>query len=260
MAAPLAWGDTLTVEEESGSFTIECDVGGIPTDDSNLIIKAAKAFAAETGWKGGARFVLAKRIPAGAGLGGASSNAVAALRALNELAGNPLEEAALARLASGIGSDCALFLPGRPVVMRGRGERVEPLPSRGPAAYGKADLGLQTRLCHLHTLGLRSAGRGSLELSGRGEGGRSDRRLGRAFGRRRRPASFQFHGDGGLCQVPGPSLLLGTVRERFGIAAAMSGSGSACFALPADGADPGPIAELVREAWVSSLFVDTRIA
>ncbi|HEY1764023.1 MAG TPA: 4-(cytidine 5'-diphospho)-2-C-methyl-D-erythritol kinase [Opitutaceae bacterium] len=262
VAAPLDWGDTLTVEERGGSFTIDCDVRGIPTDESNLVIKAAKAFAAETGWKGGARFGLTKRIPAGAGLGGASSNAVAALRALNGLAGKPLEDTALARLASGIGSDCALFFPGQPVVMRGRGERVELL--AGPAAdrlrgtrivVFKPAFAISTTWAYARLAENPSNYLAAVEAEDRlaawaaPAGGDAGRLL---FNSMEKPAFAKF---------PALPLLLATVRERFGVAAGMSGSGSACFALPADGVNSDPIAEAVREAWgPSALFVDTRIA
>src|SRR5436190_1798880 len=99
-------------------FTLTCDDATVPIDESNLVLKAARAFAAATGWSGGAKFALEKRIPMGAGLGGGSSDAVAALRALNELAGRPLDAPKLANLAAGLGSDCPLFLHDGPVIMR----------------------------------------------------------------------------------------------------------------------------------------------
>jgi 4-diphosphocytidyl-2-C-methyl-D-erythritol kinase len=126
VAAPLAWGDELRVVP-ADDFHLACGDPAVPVDGSNLILKAAQSFRAATGWPGGARFELVKRIPMGAGLGGGSSNAVTALRALNLLAGSPLPAPELAGLAAGIGSDCALFLPGVPVVMRGRGELVQTL-------------------------------------------------------------------------------------------------------------------------------------
>ena len=56
---------------------------------------------------------------------------MAALRALNTLAAQPLDAAGLHALASQLGSDCALFLHGAPVIMRGRGESVAALPFVG---------------------------------------------------------------------------------------------------------------------------------
>ena len=138
VVAPVAFGDTLHVRHRSqepgagcreAEFTLGCDDPDLPTDESNLVLRAARAFAKATGWRGEVNFRLEKRIPVSAGLGGGSSNAVAALRALNGIAGKPLDAARLAELAAELGSDCPLFLHDGPVVMRGRGERVEPLPA-----------------------------------------------------------------------------------------------------------------------------------
>ena len=90
VVAPVEFGDTLRVEVQVGGggaarFELGCDDAAVPVDETNLVWKAARAFVAATGWTGGAQFFLEKRIPMGAGLGGGSSDAVAALRALNEL-------------------------------------------------------------------------------------------------------------------------------------------------------------------------------
>ena len=129
VVAPLDFGDTLRVEP-AARFSIVCENSEVPGDETNLVLKAARAFAMATKWGGAATFFLEKRIPMGAGLGGGSSDAVAALRALNQLAGPQyaLPPEALAATAVQLGSDCPLFLHGVPVVMRGRGERVTPLP------------------------------------------------------------------------------------------------------------------------------------
>src|SRR5581483_4356927 len=134
VAAPVNFGDRLKIETRTGGeFSLECDEPAVPRDESNLVLKAARLFAEATGWHDGAAFFLEKRIPMGAGLGGGSSNAAAALRGLNFLAGEPLDRVALTALAARVGSDCALFLPGSPVVMRGRGERVEPVAAEAAA-------------------------------------------------------------------------------------------------------------------------------
>ncbi|MET0263309.1 MAG: 4-(cytidine 5'-diphospho)-2-C-methyl-D-erythritol kinase, partial [Rariglobus sp.] len=125
VVTPVEFGDTLTVERRDTGFTLTCDEPTLEIDESNLVLRAARAFATATNGTGGAHFFLAKRIPMGAGLGGGSSNATMALRALNELSGGALDEAGLARVAAQLGSDCALFLKSEPVVMRGRGEEVQ---------------------------------------------------------------------------------------------------------------------------------------
>jgi len=261
VAAPLAWGDTLRVEETGGPFSVASDAEGIPTDGDNLVVKAARAFADAARWRGGARFTIAKRIPAGAGLGGASSDAVAALGALNELAGNPLGPAGLARVAAGVGSDCALFLAGGPAVMRGRGEIVEKL---GPAAARrisgvrvlvfKPGFSILTPWAYATLAGSP----GSYVAKAQAEGRLSSWTAGTApageilFNSMERPAFAKF------AALP---ALLGAIRSGFGVPAGMSGSGSACFALLDDDADTGPVARAIREAWgPSAQVVDTRFA
>src|SRR5215213_4707075 len=124
LVAPVAWGDTLRIEPAKADFSLECNDPAVPCDETNLVLKAARAFRAAGGWGGGAKFFLEKRIPMGAGLGGGSSDAAAALTGLNQLSGGRLTPAALEKLAGDVGSDCALFLRGTPVLMRGRGERI----------------------------------------------------------------------------------------------------------------------------------------
>src|SRR4051812_40747475 len=89
LAAPLGFGDHLEApprQQGAGpQFTLQSDQAELPVDGTNLILKAAAAFAAATGWRDPVDFKLTKRIPIGGGLGGGSSNAVATLRALNEL-------------------------------------------------------------------------------------------------------------------------------------------------------------------------------
>src|SRR6187551_2872654 len=134
LVSQLSFGDELAVAikgeriGDGGRFALECDQPEVPVDGSNLILRAAEAFAVAANWQGGAHFRLTKRIPVGAGLGGGSSNAAAALRALNRLTGGLLDEAQLAVAAATLGSDCVLFLRDAPVVMRGRGERIAALP------------------------------------------------------------------------------------------------------------------------------------
>lgn len=264
LVAPVEFGDTLTVES-AAEFSLTCDDPALPVDDTNLVLKAARAFRAAISWQGGARFALTKRILSGAGLGGGSSDAAAALGALNRLAGGPLAPAALAQVAAQVGSDCALFLPGGPVVMRGRGDRVERLAE--PAAAR-----LRGRRVLIFKPGFAIAtpwafarkaeqARGSYR-----PGAEAEARLanlvytvtsggdweGLLFNDLERAAFGKF------IALP---VLLGQLRERFGLAPRLSGSGSACFALLPDGAPVEAITTTVREAWGPSAFVvETRLA
>ncbi|GAB4178539.1 MAG: 4-(cytidine 5'-diphospho)-2-C-methyl-D-erythritol kinase [Terrimicrobiaceae bacterium] len=115
------------VTTDGPGLALTCNDPGVPTDESNLVIKAAQCFFAETGLEPKARFHLIKRIPWGAGLGGGSSDAAAALRLLDQAHDTQLGVARLEELAGRIGSDVAWFVRGQPAVCRGRGELVEPL-------------------------------------------------------------------------------------------------------------------------------------
>jgi 4-diphosphocytidyl-2-C-methyl-D-erythritol kinase len=99
----------------------------VPPGDDNLVLRAARSLAEACPPARGARLTLVKRIPVGAGLGGGSADAAAALRALNDAWGCGLEGAALAGCAAAVGSDVSAMLPGGPVVARGRGDRAEPV-------------------------------------------------------------------------------------------------------------------------------------
>src|SRR5437016_1877906 len=113
VAAPLDFGDILEFEPADG-FMLTCDDAAVPTDGTNLVLKAATAFASAAELKGhpvkGTKILLKKRIPMGAGLGGGSSDAVATLRALNRLTSHPLAAETLTTIAAQLGSDCPLFL------------------------------------------------------------------------------------------------------------------------------------------------------
>lgn len=99
---------------------------GAPED--NLVYRAAEGFFAAAGVAPAAEIRLTKHIPPGAGLGGGSGNAAAALLALNALAGNPLGQSDLSALALSLGSDVPFFLNPRPMWGSGRGERLQALP------------------------------------------------------------------------------------------------------------------------------------
>lgn len=121
--------DELTIEPaEGGGIVLECDDPSLPVDDANLVVRAARLLARETGTGEGARFRLRKRIPHGSGLGGGSSDAAAALRLANRLWRTGLSDAELERLGLALGSDVPFFFHGGLCLCRGRGEDITPLP------------------------------------------------------------------------------------------------------------------------------------
>lgn len=101
---------------------------------ATTIYKAVLAWREATGDSRGVELRVAKRIPAGAGLGGGSSDAAATLRALNALSGLGLGAERLASIGAKVGSDVPFFLfsatVGAAALVSGRGEIVEPFPGR----------------------------------------------------------------------------------------------------------------------------------
>jgi 4-diphosphocytidyl-2-C-methyl-D-erythritol kinase len=101
---------------------------GIPDDHRNLAFIAAEKLLVRAGRSGhGVRLVLRKRIPAGAGLGGGSADAAAALLAVRRLLDVDVDDAGLMELAAEVGSDVPFCVTGGSAWMRGRGEQIEPL-------------------------------------------------------------------------------------------------------------------------------------
>lgn len=264
VAAPLAFGDTLRVERGMpGEFTLACDEAEVPVDESNLVLKAARAFVAATGWKGGAKFFLEKRVPMGAGLGGGSSDGVAALRALSALTAEPISPEAMARMAAGLGSDCALFLHDGPVVMRGRGERIEALPAavrrrlhgRRVLVF-KPGFGIATPWAYGQ---LAKAAPGSYLPAAEAEA-----RLAAWVADEKAPTEtllFNNMEPAAFAKFIALPALLERLRGEFGLMPRMSGSGSACFAFLAAETPVAAIMAAIREAWGATSFViETRIA
>jgi 4-diphosphocytidyl-2-C-methyl-D-erythritol kinase len=100
----------------------------LPSGRDNLVYRAVESLRERAGVEQGATMVLRKRIPAAAGLGGASSDAAAALAAAQAVWGaNWQRSASLAEHGEGLGSDVPFFFSAGAAICRGRGELVEPL-------------------------------------------------------------------------------------------------------------------------------------
>jgi 4-diphosphocytidyl-2-C-methyl-D-erythritol kinase len=159
----LALADRLTIElsRRPSRISVLCDDPRVPAGPANLVYRACDLWRRARRFQGGIRVQLRKRIPPGSGLGGASSDAAAALLGLERLAGKRLDQESLCKLAARLGSDVPLFFWGGRVLGCGRGEEIYPLwdlPSRRcllvfPGfsvstawAYKQADRVLQLRL------------------------------------------------------------------------------------------------------------------
>jgi len=122
---------------ENGRIVLSCNDGHLPVNEKNLAVKAARLLQRSFGskekggsqddWLPGAKITLTKNIPVGAGLGGGSSDAAAALQGLAELWGLELSGPEFHDLALELGSDVPFFLTGGTALVTGRGENIKPL-------------------------------------------------------------------------------------------------------------------------------------
>jgi 4-diphosphocytidyl-2-C-methyl-D-erythritol kinase len=104
----------------------------VPAGESNLVLRAARKAAERAGIEGGASFVLTKRIPSRAGLGGGSADAAAAIAAMAALYPGRLPLAARLSLCAEMGSDVPFALQGGTAIGLGRGERLRRVSLQGP--------------------------------------------------------------------------------------------------------------------------------
>lgn len=244
-----------------GPWRLTCDDPAMPVDGTNLVLKAAEAFRRHRPQVASGHFHLHKLIPSGAGLGGGSADAAAALRALDlSLEDDPLGLAGLEAIAAEVGSDCPYFIRGIPSVMRGRGERLEPLPDDAARALrgrrvliAKPPFGVPTPEAY-----------GLLVKSGR----YADPVVAEAelAAWMREPARDPSAlGNSLEAPVFAKYLALPTaleaVAQNHGVSFRMTGSGSACFAFPDEGVDPEPIRRTLVHCWgPGTWFCDTRLS
>jgi 4-diphosphocytidyl-2-C-methyl-D-erythritol kinase len=124
---PVKLCDQLSFTRGGVGIQLTCDDPTLPTDETNLVHRAATKFLAVARITDDVRIHLTKHIPLAAGLGGGSGNAATTLLGLNELFGTPLTLEQLHPLAAALGSDVNFFLQNQPALATGRGERIESL-------------------------------------------------------------------------------------------------------------------------------------
>ena len=124
----VAWFDEMEMEGAPEKVELFCDTPGIPNDESNLVIKAARLLQNNFPGKcDGVKIKLQKNIPSGAGLGGGSGNAAGALLALNILWNLKIPRDDLISMASELGSDVPFFLMSPCAIGTGKGEILQPV-------------------------------------------------------------------------------------------------------------------------------------
>jgi 4-diphosphocytidyl-2-C-methyl-D-erythritol kinase len=234
----LDFGDSLRFELSGSQGAWELFETPLPGEapvpsEKNLVSRAAALFREKTGFRGGIRGFLTKRVPAGAGLGGGSSDGAAALKALNVLAGTGLGEEELEEMAAALGSDVPFFVSGRAAWVTGRGEIMQKtqipgnfkvLLAKPPFSSGTAEA--YRRLDESRLENLPSAARGNLPPESFGF---SD--LGVIL--KRPPEDWPFF-NSFLPVLPHADSyrdLCRTLKDQGAVFSGLSGSGSCCFGL-----------------------------
>jgi 4-diphosphocytidyl-2-C-methyl-D-erythritol kinase len=133
--------DTFSV-----SVTGTVDLSRVPTDETNIAIKAARLLAAKTGFSGGVRLEIDKHVPVTGGMGGGSADAAATLLACDALWGTDLPRDELIALAAHLGADVPFSLVGGTAIGTGRGDELSPALAKGQYQWvlALADFGLST--------------------------------------------------------------------------------------------------------------------
>jgi 4-diphosphocytidyl-2-C-methyl-D-erythritol kinase len=122
------------------------DLSRVPTDGSNIAIKAARLLARRTAFRGGVRLELDKHVPVAGGMGGGSADAAATLLACDTLWGTGLPREEMLELASELGADVPFSFTGGTAIGTGRGDQLSPALAKGSFQWvlALADFGLST--------------------------------------------------------------------------------------------------------------------
>lgn len=226
----------------SRTTTLLCDTPGVPTDESNLVIKAVREFEKSYGRKAKQRITLTKNIPHGAGLGGGSADAAITLKAINDILGTNYDMDELGAMAANLGSDVNFFL--NPVISRctGRGEIVKPVPElanwSSPMVLIKPQFGVSTPTAYKAltcSKRFKSVNYGAQKADGI-----------TFINELERPVFAKF---------PILGLMKMWLLQQEGVRVAlMSGSGSSLFALTETPEQAQAIAALARAEFGESLF------
>lgn len=222
-------------------------LGDLPDGEANLVHRAVARLRRQSGASGGAEIRLIKRIPSAAGLGGASSDAAAALVAANLAWNLDWSYERLTELAAELGSDIPFFLGSGWAVCRGRGEQIEPAAGsrlhvvvvRPPEGLATADV---YRRCRPAKVAASVQALQQRLASG-------DWRLREHMVNRLEEAAAGLNAWIGR---------LKTALEKLGcIASSMSGSGSSCFGICRSARHAGRVAAQLRAMSLGTVYETT---
>ncbi|HXV28574.1 MAG TPA: 4-(cytidine 5'-diphospho)-2-C-methyl-D-erythritol kinase [bacterium] len=124
----ISLADTLRLKKRAHGFSLTCSDRRLPTDERNIVTRAYRLLRKEIPDMGGVSVQLTKRIPAGGGLGGGSSNAAHFLLGITQLYRLSLDPRRLERMGKALGADVPFFLSNVNQAMgKGRGDEITPL-------------------------------------------------------------------------------------------------------------------------------------
>jgi 4-diphosphocytidyl-2-C-methyl-D-erythritol kinase len=228
----------------SSRLQLHCEnLPGVRKED-NLVWKAATLLAAALDEKRGASIVLRKRIPAGSGLGGGSSNAAATLLGLRRFWNVELPDSDLFSIASGLGSDVPFFINGGTALGTGRGEKIYPLPDPPMQHMVVIFPGIHVSTAEAY----RSLNLGLTSIA-------EDHRIHRFCGQVKEGANYLtgIFNDFEVSILPAYPPIMEAKRflaARGAVATLLSGSGSSVFGFfPDEESAFAAARETVREAW-----------
>ena len=242
---------TLTLEEPDAE---------VPTDASNLAVRAAELLSETTGVSEGVDLLLRKRVPVAGGMAGGSADAAATLVACNALWGTGLSLPELSALAARLGADVPFPLTGATAVGSGRGDLVTPIMTRGAYhwVFALAEEGLSTPAVFRRFDELAGAGASASAGSGGGPAVRdvpealtAALRAGDA-----RALAAALHNDLQVAAVdlrPELAEVIAVAEGTGALRAVVSGSGPTIAALVED---PGSAQRVSRALTTSGLVAD----
>lgn len=220
--------DQMTIRD-ADALTLSVRMGGgyVPADESNLVLRAARALQAHTGCTRGATIALRKYIPVAAGMGGGSSDAAAALKGLNILWNLGLSDDTLEEIGLTVGADVPFCIRGGLQRAQGMGERLTPCAMKRPlylVAFQPCR-GLSTRevFAALHEDGIRDEDRPDNESAQRALQNGDVRLLGSCLGNVLEPVSRRLR--------PDIDRAIREIEAAGAVGARMTGSGSAVFGV-----------------------------
>ena len=237
-------GDTLALTMEGEG------AGSLALDESNLIIRAARALATRARVPAHARLHLRKTIPLAAGLAGGSADAAATLLACDLLWGTGMSRDELAEVGATLGSDVPFLLHGGTALGTGHGESVSPILARPTTWHwvvALADGGLSTPEVYAKLDALRNSPFPPKALAGADElmgalRQRDPAVLGAALGNDLQPAALALR--------PELAAVLAAGRDAGALAGLVSGSGPTCVFLASDAGHAERLAAAVNAAEV----------